>query len=81
MNKFLVPSAIATLVVSLVPLFGAEVPIHSGKTSNNQVDPSKTPKGLSDSDLSGIRGVYERNRHAIVANPDGTYQARNPGQA
>ena len=42
---------------------------------------SQTPDQLSDSDWSGIRGAYERNRLAIAANPDGTHHARNPGQA
>ena len=42
--------------------------------------PSQTPDGLSDSDWQGIRGAYERHRHAVVANEDGTRQARNPGQ-
>jgi hypothetical protein len=52
-----------------------------GNGASIPVDPTQTPKGLSDSDWSGIRGAYERGRHAIVANPDGSRQARNPGQA
>ncbi|MCX6876085.1 MAG: FG-GAP repeat protein [Verrucomicrobia bacterium] len=42
---------------------------------------AEPPAGLSDSDWSGIRRANERERHAIVNNPDGTRQARNPGQA
>ena len=42
---------------------------------------AKPPAGLADSDWSGIRAAHERQRHAIVANPDGSHQARNPGQA
>lgn len=42
---------------------------------------AKPPAGLADSDWSGIRAAHERQRHAIVANPDGTHLARNPGQA
>ena len=40
-----------------------------------------SPEGLSDSDWSGIREAYEKNSHAITAEADGTYLARNPGQA
>ncbi len=80
LTRFLISSAIATLV-STTALFGAEVPTQQGPRTGTQVDATKTPKGLSDSDWSGIRGAYERGRHAIVANPDGTHQARNPGQA
>jgi uncharacterized repeat protein (TIGR02543 family) len=39
------------------------------------------PEGLSTSDWSGIRGAYEKHRYAIVANSDGSHQARNAGQA
>ena len=42
---------------------------------------AETPRGLSDSDWSGIRAAHERQLYGIVANPDGTHQARNPGQA
>jgi hypothetical protein len=42
---------------------------------------AQPPAGLADSDWSGIRAAHERQRHAIVANPDGTHQTRNPGQA
>ena len=37
------------------------------------------PKGLSDSNWSGIRLAYERQRHA-VAPVEGGFEARNPGQ-
>ncbi|MCX6879168.1 MAG: lectin-like protein [Verrucomicrobia bacterium] len=73
-------SLLATLV-SATSLFGAETLPQPGRPLSTPVDLSKTPEGLSASDWSGIRGAYERNRHAIVANPDGTHQARNPGQA
>jgi len=79
MKRFLVP--IATLVVSLVSLLGADATTQPEGAASTAVDPSKTPTGLSSSDWSGIREAYERNRHSIVANPDGTHQARNPGQA
>ncbi len=78
--RFLISSAIASLVATTA-LFGAEVPTRQGLGNSTPVDATKTPKGLSDSDWSGIRGAYERGRHAIVANQDGTHQARNPGQA
>ena len=47
----------------------------------SDLDPAATPKGLSNSDWSSIRRAYEKERHAVVANPDGSHQARNPGQA
>jgi uncharacterized repeat protein (TIGR02543 family) len=73
MKTILFATALAALA-SPTALLGAEAPVHPA-------DPSKTPEGLSDTDWSGIRGAYERQRHAVVANPDGTHQARNPGQA
>ena len=42
---------------------------------------AQQPTELASSDWSGIRAAHERQLHAIVANPDGTHQARNPGQA
>ena len=80
MKLFLASSAVATLAAA-ASLFGADAPAHPGGVSRTPADPLKTPEGLNGSDWSGIRGAYEKNRHAIVANPDGTYQARNPGQA
>jgi hypothetical protein len=71
--KTLLPSTIITLL-SAATLFGAAPPLQPP-------DSSQAPKGLSGSDWSGIRGAYEKNRHALVANPDGSHQARNPGQA
>jgi uncharacterized repeat protein (TIGR02543 family) len=71
--KTLLPSTIITLLAA-ASLFGAAPPLQA-------VDSSQTPKGLSGSDWSDIRGAYEKNRHAIVANADGSHQARNPGQA
>ena len=79
MKSYAIASAIAILVAA-TSLSGAPTPVPSGRASSAPLDPTHTPEGLSDSDWSGIRGAYERNRHAIVANPDGTYQARNPGQ-
>ena len=79
MKTFLVSTTIATLV-SAALLLGADTPNPSGQASGKPVDPSKTPEGLSGTDWSGIRGAYERGRHAIVVNADGTHQARNPGQ-
>jgi uncharacterized repeat protein (TIGR02543 family) len=79
MNKSLILATLSTLVCG-VPLFGADAPNAPVQTASSVVDTTKTPKGLSDSDWSGIRGAYERNRHAIVANKDGSHEARNPGQ-
>ena len=45
--------------------------------ANGEVD--QVPEGLSASDWSSIRGVYEANRHAAFA-VEGGYLARNPGQ-
>ncbi|MES2923224.1 MAG: hypothetical protein V4819_16835 [Verrucomicrobiota bacterium] len=73
MRSTFLPCAIATLV-SLSSLAGAETPAPPR-------DLSKAPEGLAHSDWSSIREAYEHNRHAVVANPDGTHQARNPGQA
>ena len=73
MKTIIFATALAALA-SPAALLGVEAPVHPA-------DPSKTPEGLSNSDWSGIRGAYERQRHAVVANPDGTHQARNPGQA
>jgi len=68
------------ILTSAAFLYGTELPTHPDQVSGTPVDRSITPTGLSSSDWSGIRGAYERNRHAIVANRDGTHQARNPGQ-
>jgi uncharacterized repeat protein (TIGR02543 family) len=73
MKTIIFATALAALA-SPAALLGAGAPVHPA-------DPSKTPEGLSHSDWSGIRGAYERQRHAVVANSDGTHQARNPGQA
>ena len=80
MKTLLFPSLIAALF-SMTALLGAEIPDSSGTTITPPVDSSKPPEGLSDSDWSTIRAAYEHGRHAIVANPDGSHQARNPGQA
>jgi uncharacterized repeat protein (TIGR02543 family) len=56
----------------------AEAP--SGKMQQ-LTSPDQVPEGLQKSDWQSIRGEYEKHRHAIVANADGTHQARNPGQA
>jgi uncharacterized repeat protein (TIGR02543 family) len=79
-NPFFISSAI-TIFALATSLLGAELSVHQGRGKNTSIVTSKTPEGLSDSDWSGIRGAYEKNRHAVVANPDGTHQARNPGQA
>jgi hypothetical protein len=80
MKKSIIPCAIACFV-SITSLFGADSSWLPGKVSSAPVDASKTPEGLAPSDWSSIRAAYEHGRHAIVANPDGTHQARNPGQA
>ncbi|MES2922110.1 MAG: hypothetical protein V4819_11215, partial [Verrucomicrobiota bacterium] len=69
----LLAAAIVTLVTA-ASLFGAAPPLQP-------VDSSQSPKGLSGSDWTGIREAYEKTRHAIAANADGSHQARNPGQA
>ena len=73
MRSIFLPCAVATLV-SASFLSGTE-------SLTPAKDPSTTPEGLAKSDWSSIREAYEQNRHAVVANPDGTHQARNPGQA
>ena len=80
MKTLLIPCAIACLV-SITSLFGADSSWRLGKVARAPIDPSKTPDGLAPSDWSSIRAAYEHSRHAIVANPDGSHQARNPGQA
>ena len=74
MKDCLIFAAIASLL-TVVSLAAVETPLPAVSP------PTATPKGLSDSDWSGIRGEYEKHRHAIVANPDGSHLARNPGQA
>ena len=61
--------------------FGGEIPESpiTGFASNPDLE--ATPEGLSDADWSGIRAAYEGTRHAITADADGTYRARNSGQA
>ncbi|MDA7930119.1 hypothetical protein N9B63_04710 [Akkermansiaceae bacterium] len=61
--------------------FAEEIPESLSLDSSANQELSATPEGLSDSDWAGIREAYQTNRHAITADGDGTYQARNPGQA
>ena len=65
---------------SLLRLFPA-ILFLSGAVLYGSENGNRAPEGLSDSDWSGIQVAYERNRHAITAEADGTYLAHNPGQA
>jgi hypothetical protein len=65
----------AGLLILAVILVGADAPLQARR------EIPTTPEGLGHSDWSGIRGAFEKHRHAVVANSDGTFQARNPGQA
>ncbi len=69
------PVFVVGLLVSMTCSPGADAPVPANR------EPSKTPQGLNDADWSGIRSSYEKHRHAIVADTEGGYQARNPGQA
>ena len=80
MKTPLIPCAVACLV-SITSSLGTDSSWRPGRISSAPVDPAKTPEGLAPSDWSSICAAYEHGRHAIVANPDGTNQARNPGQA
>jgi len=79
--KTLISSILGIFFISGTVLFGAETPGSSVKGPASSPDLTITPEGLSDADWSGIRAVYESNRHAITADTDGSYRARNPGQA
>ena len=59
----------------------ANLPVQSSAAQDGSRAASAPPNGLSGSEWSGIRGACERERHAITANADGTYQAANPSQA
>ena len=72
--KALFISAIGSILASLF-MSAAESVLQVGG------NPSGTPKELSSNDWSGIRGAYEKHRHAVVNNQDGSHQARNPGQS
>jgi hypothetical protein len=76
-----ISSILGMLFISGTVLFGGETPRTPSEDPSSRPDLEATPEGLSDGDWSGIRAAYERNRHAITSEPDGTYQARNPGQA
>lgn len=71
--------AVAVLA-SFVAVWLTAVPlIASSDVKRASVDVSRVPEGLSTSDWSSIRAIYELNRHAANQIDDG-YQTWNPGQ-
>ncbi len=70
---------LALLAALSGPSLRAETP--TGRTQRLN-SPEQTPEGLSRSDWQSIRAAYEAGRHAFqpVAEKDGHWLARNPGQ-
>jgi hypothetical protein len=61
------------------PVLGAEAALPSITSAVSRLEADKVPPGLTASDWSGIKGEYERHRHAAFP-VEGGHQARNYAQ-